>query len=439
MADVLNEAADSEDRNLEGNRRQALTLQQIKSDQQRNDLAAQQGARDETRFGYEKDRLVREKAAFDRAENIRKDVEASAQRHLFADVPNPQYNNQAIPTTVEGPAGAVAVDPNANIPKTIRQPIDLGSREGLKATVNFLGDAFAARIKHGEMKPEEITQMMSVRKNLEDKGVHDDLLAAFKGDAGALDAISAKMGLPSGTARLEVNIDQKSGIPGVFASIADGKGGYTKKNVDYLVAALDKGVYDAVLGTGMTTAKDKSTINYQNASGAAATSNAATSATNAKNSGRLIDAKVAALDDKGAPVNTAAYRSQFFSSQLDADGKNLMLPSGSSNLGRIRGVGQELGLSMGQSDDFAKTEWANLMGLRDTTVAKLKKQEDPNGVKHWNKQDLVNLEDRALTGLTEQLISDKSDKGEMFQKASAYAKRRAEKRASAMKTDKEED
>jgi len=222
------------------------------------------------------------------------------------------------------------------------------------------------------------------------------------------------------------------------------------------------------VGTGTTKAGAQSTINYQNVHGAALTSQAASSATNAQaavtnaaantrnattnaknadtaainagNSGRLTTARIAALDDKGEPVNTAEYRTLFYSTQTDADGKNLVLPSGSSNLGRIKGVVEELGLSEAQSAKFAKTEWANLMALREQAVAREKLIADPKGQKtYWSKQEIMQMEDSALTKLTDALTKDKSKEGALFQRASDYAKRRAANKARALKTDKDED
>lgn len=187
MADVLNEAADSEDRNLEGNRRQALTMQQIKSDQQRNQLASEAGARDQTRFSYETQKLDREKATFDRAERIRKKTEDSYQVNMFEEVPNPAYNAKAIPNTVTGPGGVVTTDPNAGIPRTIRQHIDTtNTPKMLRGMTRTLGDAFAARASEGEFDGKQIKEMMDLRSHLESSGNKDDLLKALSGDKDAL-------------------------------------------------------------------------------------------------------------------------------------------------------------------------------------------------------------------------------------------------------------
>ena len=454
MADVLNEAADAEDRNIEGNRRQALTLQQIKSDQQKNQLASEQGERDKTRFGYETERLDQEQKDRQNLNSYRDANVKIGQKHFFESVENPAWtdaNKNAVAMANANGQPAPTIDPS--IPQYLIKPIDLASRKGLAATAAYTNESFINGLNHNLITRDDIEKTLATREKLEKQGYLADARLALKGDPDALKNLTAAMGLPPGSTSLTTELD-KNGVPKLFVSSIDAKGNSQKKDVSNLIAAVSPEFYDAVMVKPTATAAAVSNIEYQGVAGAAATKNAnnsavtadaakqnaATNATNSKNLGELYKARAAALDDRGAPVNTAAYRSQFFSSQLDTEGKNLMLPSGSSNQGRIKGVAQELGLTTGQSDSFAQTEWANLMGLRDQAVAREKLVVDPTGKKtFWSKQELVQMEDRALSKLTDALVKDKSEQGPLFQRASAYAKRRAEKRASAMKSEKDEE
>lgn len=277
MGAILNEAADANERGMESSRRSALTNLQIKGQVADQNWQEEQRNRDREFYG---------------------DMSAAAQRHLFKD--------EVVPGTsaISGAPGSL------NTPaQTRRIPIDLSTSDGLKAIGAFQQEVFQLRAKQGRITGEEMGQLLSFRKTLDQAGATADFKAALGGDESAAAALGKRLGV-NGAVKIMSGFDDAE-LPQIFAitrSEQNGKVVEQKIPVGHLIAALSPDV-DTMLKSQREGIKFKddllnsgSTRTYQDRQGRAALMNAETAASRATK--KMADAEayrtLSDLDAKSA-------------------------------------------------------------------------------------------------------------------------------------------
>lgn len=456
MADVLNEAADANERGMEGARRSALTMSQLQGEQQRQRFAEVEAGRAEKRFGFEVEGQEYQRRQRQREETMIGDIDAATQKYLFRDVeePNPNATAGSIPgrqvASVDAQSGQVTPPPPATIKR--RVPVDLATPEGLRGIADFQVAVFQARAKAGKVDQGEMNQLITFGNMLEQRGNRDLFRQALSGDDKATASLAAKLGLDPSNLKIEGGVDNDKnskgyGFPNIFAvrreyDPATQKTTVIRTPIGHLAALYSPEVYDAAIAKPLEAQTKQSTITYQGKAGdaatanaAAATSDAATRATVGRSTVALNTARAAALSDGTDPVNTAAHKTSLYSSFTDADGKNIVLPSAATNKARIAGQAEALGLTRRQAQRFADEEWARITSNRADIISRMRAQKEAGGTKLPNTVRVnVGLEDEGLTSFTSMYLSSQGDEG-LAARVKAYAARRA----SAMRDPKDED
>ena len=258
MGAILNEAADANERGMESSRRSALTNLQIKGQVADQNYQEEQRGRDREFYGG---------------------MKAAAQKHLFKD--------EMIP----GSGGAITGVPGETIqPSQMRRiPIDLSTPDGLKAISAFQQEVFQLRASQGRITGEEMGQLLSFRKTLDQAGATEEFRAALGGDPTAIASLSKRLGV-GGAVKIMSGFDDV-GMPQIYAlTRSDGPGGKVVENklpVGHLLAAISPDV-DGMLKSQRDDVKARddmqnsaSTRLYQDRSGRAALENAGTARRNA--------------------------------------------------------------------------------------------------------------------------------------------------------------
>lgn len=213
MGAILNEAADANERGMESSRRSALTNLQIKGQVADQNYQEEQRGRDREFYGG---------------------MKAAAQKHLFKD--------EMIP----GSGGAITGAPGEVIqPSQMRRiPIDLSTSDGLKAIAAFQQEVFQLRASQGRITGEEMGQLLSFRKTLDQAGATEEFRAALGGDPTAIASLSKRLGV-GGAVKIMSGFDDV-GMPQIYAlTRSDGPGGKVVENkvpVGHLLAAISPDV-----------------------------------------------------------------------------------------------------------------------------------------------------------------------------------------------------
>lgn len=296
IADVLNEQSDANERGLEGDRRSALTVSQLQGEQQRRELAinadkraGEAAQRDQIRFGYETDRAEFDKRERARTEELLNSFKASADRHLFKDVPD--ETKAAIP--FDGTPGTVAQ------PQPMKRvPVDLSTSEGLKAIANFQQEVFSARVKAGKVDQGEMTQLLTFSNMLEQRGNRDMFRKALSGDSDATAQIAKLANLDPTSLKIVGGVN-KAGFPDIFAlssKTENGKTTNTTTPIGHLAAIYAPDIYDAVVTKPLGAKKDQTAITTSLTNAAANTKSADAAMMNAETNRSKASSKTANAD-----------------------------------------------------------------------------------------------------------------------------------------------
>jgi hypothetical protein len=254
---ILNEAADANERGMESSRRSALTNLQIKGEVADQNFQEEQRGRDREFFGG---------------------MKAAAQKHLFKDETVPGSS------AITGAPGEV-IQPA----QTRRIPVDLSTSDGLKAISAFQQEVFQLRASQGRITGEEMGQLLSFRKTLDQAGATEEFRSALGGDPTAIASLSKRLGV-GGAVKIMSGFDDV-GMPQIYAlTRSDGPGGKLveqKVPVGHLLAAISPDV-DGMLKSqregvkfGDDMRNSASTRIYQDRSGRALLENAKTNASKA--------------------------------------------------------------------------------------------------------------------------------------------------------------
>lgn len=456
IADVLNEAADANERGMEGARRSALTMSQLQGEQQRQRFAEAEAGRQDKRFGFEVENQEYQRRQREREQKMVDDISAAAQGYLFREVsePNPNATAGSIPgrevASVDAQTGRTTMPPPATV--TRRVPLDLSTPEGLRGIADFQVAVFQARAKAGKVDQNELNSLVTFGNLLEQRGNRDLFRQALSGDERATTSLAAKLGLDPNNLRIEGGVDNDKnsktyGFPNIFAvrSTPDGKGGttITRTPIGHLAALYSPEIYEATVTKPTALTQAVADVRYKDAAGAAATSNAQSTAQDAATRARvgdstvkLNDARASALKDGTDPVNTAAHKTSLYSSFTDADGKNIVLPSAATNKARIAGQAEALGIPRRQAQRFADEEWARITANRSDIISRMRAKKEAEGGKPLANTVRINvgLEDEGLTSFTSAYLNSQGDEG-LAARARLYMSRRQ----AAMKDPKDED
>jgi hypothetical protein len=357
IADVLNEAADANERGMEGSRRSALTMSQLQGERQRQRFAEAEAGRQEKRFGFEVENQEYQRRQRQREEYMITGINDAASRYLFKDVERPNPNAQPAGREVAfAQPGAVVngvKQPDTVIPPppaTIksRVPLDLTSPEGLRGIADFQVAVFQARAKAGKVDQGEMNSLITFGNMLEQRGNRDMFRQALSGDQQATASLAAKLGMDPSNLTIVGGVDEDKssksyGFPNIFAvrRATDGNGRetVTRTPIGHLAALYAPEVYDAAIGKPLAAMKDQSTITYQGKAGDAAVTNANAavtsanaSASNARTNASLLDARKGLIgaqtdyyrgrnDAAGIKTDTATSAQRFASAFANLDGK----------------------------------------------------------------------------------------------------------------------
>ena len=344
MADVLNEAADANERGMESSRRSALTLSQLQGEQQRQRFAESEAGRAEKRFGFETENQDYQRRVREREEEYIKSVGDIAQNTLFQEVKdrNPKFDPRSVAQVsvdAQGNSSAAAGAEPEFISRKV--PVDLATPEGLRAVSNFQLGVFQARAKAGKVDQNEMNSLVTFGNMLEQRGNRDLFRQALSGDQKATASLASKLGLDPNNLSIAGGVDEDKGsksygFPNIFAirRQPDGKGGETivRTPIGHLAALYAPEVYDAAVGKPLAAMKDQSTITYQGKSGDAAVTSANASASNASTNASLLGARKDLIgaqtdyyrgrnDSAGIKTDTATSAQRFASSFANLDGK----------------------------------------------------------------------------------------------------------------------
>lgn len=259
---VLSEAADANLRDMESNRRAAITNVQLK------------GEISDQRFKEEER---------DKARELYKGMQEAANKFLFKEEIIP--GQSAIPTGAPGEIVQPA--------QTRRVPVDLSTADGLGAITQFQQEVFRLRSAAGKVDNEEMAQLLNFRKALDSAGATEEFRGALRGDASSVNALSKRLGL-NDVSRIVSGFDD-AGLPQIFAiTRKTGAGGAVadqKTPIGHLAAVFAPEFADAAITKPSAQVKareeilsDRSTRIYQDRMGSAALKNAETNASKAARS-----------------------------------------------------------------------------------------------------------------------------------------------------------
>lgn len=212
---VLGEAADANERSMEGSRRAALTNVQLKGE-----VENQKWTNDER----------------ERMRGYYADMEDLYKRKLTKTRTVPSQQQQAIP---DGTPGTVFP-----AEKTVTEMIDPGSQLGIQAIGDIKMEEFAIRLKRGLVKPEEFDQVLEFRKKLDAAGASEELQAAIRGDASAAARFGSRMGI-EGVQSVNSGVDD-NGFLDVYAIVANPDGSSRKVPIGHWAAAFSPEISAAI-------------------------------------------------------------------------------------------------------------------------------------------------------------------------------------------------
>lgn len=339
MGAILNEAADANERGMESSRRSALTNLQIKGQVADQNYQEEQRGRDREFYGG---------------------MKAAAQKHLFKD--------EMIP----GSGGAITGVPGETIqPSQMRRiPIDLSTPDGLKAISAFQQEVFQLRASQGRITGEEMGQLLSFRKTLDQAGATEEFRAALGGDPTAIASLSKRLGV-GGAVKIMSGFDDV-GMPQIYAlTRSDGPGGKVVENklpVGHLLAAISPDV-DGMLKSQRDDVKARddmqnsaSTRLYQDRSGRAALENAATARRNAETSSNRYTRAAVQNDEYMAFTREIPDNpSNWLATGFDRLGEQAIDDKGSSVMRTIGSfLIKEQGMNSGRALMQASTDFAAL-------------------------------------------------------------------------------
>ena len=253
---VLNEASEANMRDMESNRRSALTSVQLKGQ------VADQRYQEEQR-GREREYLEGVKGIYNEEMFVKKPVSAQ-------------------------PAGAIPTpDADGNFPaqQFVTEAIDPSSRQGMEAISRVQMRTVALRQKLGLAKPEEVQGLVDFRRKVEAYGVADDFKRAFGGDADAVKRIADQFKL-EGLQSVQSGQDEM-GFLNIFAVSTKPDGTKTRVPIGHLAAAFSPEIEAMMKGDREAIkAKDERLNNeadrrYKSDMGAAALKNAETNSSRA--------------------------------------------------------------------------------------------------------------------------------------------------------------
>lgn len=246
---VLNEASEANMRDMESNRRSALTSVQLKGQ------VADQRYQEEQR-GRERDYLSKLKDIYNEEMFVKKPVSAQ-------------------------PTGAIPTpDADGNFPaqQFTTEAIDPSSRQGMEAISRVQMRSVALRQQLGLAKPEEVQGLVDFRRKVEAYGVADDFKRAFGGDADAVKRIADQFKL-EGLQSVQSGQDEM-GFLNIFAVSTKPDGTKTRVPIGHLAAAFSPEIDQMIKGSREAIkAEDErlnseSTRRYQDRQGLAAIENA---------------------------------------------------------------------------------------------------------------------------------------------------------------------
>lgn len=415
MADVLNEAADANERGMEGARRSALTMSQLQGEQQRQRFAEAEAGRQDKRFGFEVENQEYQRRVRQRQETYIDDVNKIGQEELFekVQVRNPKWSGRPPVATVDAQSGTTTQAEPEFI--TINRPYDLNTPQGLQAVARFQLRNFQARVKAGLVDQNELNQIVTFSDMMEKRGYRDLFRNAISGDEKATAALAGKLNLDPGTTRFVADVDndknsKQYGIPNVFAetTVPDGKGGFTRKRtaIGHFLSMYAPEVYEATVTKPLAAIKDQSTITYQGKAGDAAVTSANAAAANAQSAAglrsaqtNLANAQAGVLAETGGRVpNNPATDALRFSSNFSERGSSqpFKSPAMESGYNLLAGwVGQQPGLGQLSTRQFLDSEWAQ---IRQSIPAQMEYHlsNNPRYVKDKGKGTRKTLEDLGI-------------------------------------------
>jgi hypothetical protein len=246
---VLNEASEANMRDMDNNRRSALTSVQLKGQ-----VADQR---------YQEEQRGREREYLDGVRNIYNE-------EMFVKKPAQAQPSGAIPTP----------DADGNFPaqQFVTEAIDPSSRPGMEAISRVQMRTVALRQKLGLAKPEEIQGLVDFRRKVEAYGVADDFKRAFGGDADAVKRIADQFKL-EGLQSVQSGQDEM-GFLNIFAVSTKPDGTKTRVPIGHLAAAFSPEIDQMIKGSreaikaGDERLNSESTRRYQDRQGLAAIENA---------------------------------------------------------------------------------------------------------------------------------------------------------------------
>lgn len=212
---VLGEAADANERSMEGSRRAALTNVQLKGEVENQKWTNEQR---------------------DRSRAYLKDLQAAYDEKMFDTETVPSQQPQAIPDGTPG-----TVFPGE---QTVKKPIDPGSKRGIERIAELRMIDFGLRVKHGLVQPEEYSQIIDFRKKMDSMGVTDELQAAIRGDANAAVSFGEHVGI-KGVQGIQSGVDE-NGFLDVYAIVANPDGSARKVSIGHWAAAFSPEIASAV-------------------------------------------------------------------------------------------------------------------------------------------------------------------------------------------------
>lgn len=398
IADVLNEAADANERGMESARRSALTMSQLQGEQQRQRFAEAEAGRQDKRFGFEVENQEHQRRIRQRQETYIEDVNKIGQEELFekVQVRNPKWSGRQPIATVDAQSGTTTQAEPEFI--TVNRPYDLNTPQGLQAVARFQLRNFQARVKAGLVDQNELNQIVTFSDMMEKRGYRDLFRNAISGDEKATAALAGKLNLDPGTTRFVADVDndknsKQYGIPNVFAetTVSDGKGGFTRKRtaIGHFLSMYAPEVYEATVTKPLAAIKDQSTITYQGKAGDAAVTSANAAASNANTNAALLGARRSLLgaqtdyyrgrnDAAGIKTDTATSAQRFASAFGNLDGKVPAVTGAFAQHGSIQEWARTKGGLQGAAAQIFANDQFSLIRQQVNSVlpAALQRQED---------------------------------------------------------------
>lgn len=431
VADFLNEATDANEKTIESGRRQALTLSQLKGEQQRQEgEALRQTGEVQRQRGEEQQQKIRQfqMADLERTNKIRTRFgnEVKSIYEVEENIPG------AITQDVDG---AQIRSPDRKRIRVIN-PYD-NSPESLAANAKAAALWGRVNMEEGNYDPAQIKQMMELQNYAEKRGITSALEKfVATGSQEHLRPLEKIFGVGEGSMRIETVRDPKTDVPrmvgkGVIMG-PDGKPQEVTRDLDPWFAMIGIDAFSKTAKNQMENRKAISAIGLQDAQTAAAKANAAAATQNANTNALLRQAQADALKDKPDPINTAAHKTSLYSMFTDAEGKNVVLPSASTNKARIQGQAEAAGLSRKDAARFADEEWAQIVGDRNSIYnSYLGRQKiDPKSL--YSLKDKLRAEDESLSLYVSDYFKQADPNYGFTGRVKAFAERRSKARTSAL-------